>query len=93
MKKIITKDDLFRLANQAQLNLSDQEATLFVGQIETILNYAEELQQIKTDVLAENVRAINVFREDVAAQNNAQEVLAQAPKTDGTYFVVPKILD
>lgn len=93
MKKVITKEDLFKLANQAQLNLSDQEATLFVGQIETILNYTDELKQIKTDIQADNVRAINIFREDVAAQNNAQEVLAQAPKTDGTYFVVPKILD
>ena len=93
MEKKITKDDLFKLALQAELNLNDEEATKFTQQIETILDYTEQLKQVKTGIQAENIRAINIFREDITQSNNAQEILAQAPKTDGTYFVVPKILD
>lgn len=89
----ITKDELLKIAQQSCLKLSNEEASLFAEQIKTILEYADQLQQVGLTKEAENVRNVNVLREDIATPCNAEAVLAQAPQTNGRYFVVPKILD
>lgn len=89
----ITKEELFKIAEQSSLTLNNDEAGLFVEQIKTILDYSDQLQQVGLTKEAEYTRNINVFREDVANSGNAEKVVAQAPVSDGRYFVVPKILD
>lgn len=89
----ITKEELFKIADQSSLTLSNDEAALFVDQIKTILDYSEQLQQVGLTKEAEYTRNINVFREDKSVPCNAKKVLEQAPVSDGRHFVVPKILD
>ena len=89
----ITKDELLKIAEQSSLKLSSEEASLFANQIQTILDYSDQLQQVGLTKEVESVRNTNVFRDDVVTPCKTEEILAQAPDSDGRYFVVPKILD
>ena len=62
-------------------------------QLDVIEN--EEKQQTFSDIIEEHdaIKTINVFREDKVITTESDELLAQAPKTKNTHFVVPKILD
>ncbi len=44
----ITREDVLRVAELAHLELSDAEVELFRGQLDSILEYAEKLNQLDT---------------------------------------------
>ena len=89
----ITKEELLKIAEQSRLVLNDEEVTLFADQIQTILDYADQLQQVGLTKEVEKVRNINTFREDEVIPCHAQDILDQAPKSENSFFIVPKILD
>ena len=57
----------------------------------------DKLNELNTDGIEPTMHVLemsNVFREDVVQPSLDREAaLANAPKTDGEYFLVPKILD
>ena len=87
------KEELRKIAHLSALKIDDQESDLFVEQIKTILAYVDQLQEIHITTQAQNVRNINVLREDEAFQNDSSEIMAQAPERNENYFVVPTILE
>jgi len=88
-----TKEELRKIAELSALKIDDKESDLFVEQIKTILAYVDQLQQIPLSSEMQQVRNINVFREDEALQCDSTEILAQAPERNNNYFVVPTILE
>jgi aspartyl-tRNA(Asn)/glutamyl-tRNA(Gln) amidotransferase subunit C len=87
------KQELLHIANLSALKLEDHEIDAFVGQINTILTYVDQLKQVQVADQVSQVRNINIFREDEPIKGDAKDVLAQAPQVDDNYFAVPKILD
>ncbi len=47
----ITRDDVLRVAELAHLELSDAEVELYRGQLDSILEYAEKLNQLNTSAV------------------------------------------
>ncbi|MBU1008119.1 Asp-tRNA(Asn)/Glu-tRNA(Gln) amidotransferase subunit GatC [Candidatus Dependentiae bacterium] len=88
-----SKEELLKLAQLSSLKLYDDEIEYLREQLQKTLDYTEELAQFETKLEHEAVKTINVFREDKAIQKDSAPLLAQAPATKETYFVVPKILD
>ena len=98
MSHSLTRDDVEKVARLARLKLSDAELATFTTQLGQVLEYVEMLNEVDTDSveqpMAHAVELTNVFRDDVPGQCLPREAaLANAPKTDGRYFVVPQILD
>jgi len=87
------KEELLKIAQLAALNLNEQEVNLFGKQIATIIDYVDQIQEVKITTKAETVRNSNIFRDDEIKACNTEEILAQAPKRANRFFVVPKILD
>jgi aspartyl-tRNA(Asn)/glutamyl-tRNA(Gln) amidotransferase subunit C len=62
-----------------------------------ILAYMEKLNELDTSNVEPMMHALpmtNVFREDeVQPSLDREAALMNAPKTDGEYFLVPRILD
>ena len=85
--------ELQKIARLSAFTLDEQEAQVLAEQIQKTLVYMKELDQFNTTVEEEAPHNINVFREDKARQQDSAPLLAQAPKTNETYFSVPKILD
>ncbi|MFH1832462.1 MAG: Asp-tRNA(Asn)/Glu-tRNA(Gln) amidotransferase subunit GatC [bacterium] len=87
------REELLKIAKLSALELNEQEIELFEKQIGQILNFVQELQEVKLTTQAQSTKNINILREDVAIQKNSDDILTLAPETNNNYFVVPKILD
>lgn len=88
-----TKEELLRVAELSALKLEDSEIEAFVVQLKTVLDYAEELSGCAITHEQECVRNINVFRDDKVVAKDSAVILAIAPQTEDSYFVVPAILE
>jgi aspartyl-tRNA(Asn)/glutamyl-tRNA(Gln) amidotransferase subunit C len=92
----ISIDDAKHVANLARLELSAAELKTYTAQLNDILKYAEQLQEINTDNVEPTYHALpltNVMREDnVCEFSNRQRIIDNGPEVSGTNFIVPKIL-
>jgi aspartyl-tRNA(Asn)/glutamyl-tRNA(Gln) amidotransferase subunit C len=93
----ITKEDVEYVAGLSQLTLDEDTKQRLVGELNNILSYMDKLNELDTSDIEPMMHAIpmtNVFREDVTRESLPREAaLMNAPKTDGEYFLVPRILD
>lgn len=48
----LTRDDVFKLAQLARLELTDEEADAYIKELSAILRYVEQLQTVDTTGLA-----------------------------------------
>ena len=92
----ISADDVRKVAKLARLNLPDDKIATYTGQLESILGYVSQLEQVDTTSVPETTRAVevtNVTRQDgVDPTPVREEILNQAPQREGDFFRVPKIL-
>lgn len=97
MAVTLTRDDVEKVALLSRLRLTDEELSQMTAQLGAILGYVERLSEVDTEgvePMAHAVERTNVFRDDVETPMLPREsALANAPKTDGQYFLVPRILD
>jgi aspartyl-tRNA(Asn)/glutamyl-tRNA(Gln) amidotransferase subunit C len=93
----ITKQDVIYVASLAQLSPDDATQERLVKELGEILGYMDKLNELDTRDIEPTMHALamtNVFRDDVVGESLTREAALQnAPKTDGEYFLVPKILD
>ena len=92
----ISADDVRKVAKLARLNLPDDKIATYTGQLESILGYVSQLEEVDTTGIPETTRTVevtNVTRQDgVDPTPVREEILNQAPKREGDFFRVPKIL-
>jgi aspartyl-tRNA(Asn)/glutamyl-tRNA(Gln) amidotransferase subunit C len=92
----ITKEEVIHVANLARLDLDEASIEKFVGQIGTILEYVDKLNQVDTEGIKPTSHAIflsNAFREDEEKQHLERDLsLANAPEQEDGSFIVPKVI-
>ena len=87
--------DVSYVANLARIALTDEETTLFKGQLDQVLEYVEQLNELdvsNVEPTAHAVPLINVLRADepgVSIDHDA--VMANAPAERDGQILVPKI--
>jgi aspartyl-tRNA(Asn)/glutamyl-tRNA(Gln) amidotransferase subunit C len=90
-------DDVAKVAILARLRVSPDELQMFTGQLNSIMDYVAELQELETtgvEPLAHGIEVRNVFRDDVRGPALPREAaLANAPKRDQECFLVPAVLE
>lgn len=93
----ITKDEVKYVAELARLYLSDDEIEQFTGQLDSILDYIEQLKELDVkDVLptSQSISAENVLKEDVVDNTFKKELsLSNAPMQEEGFFKVPKVIE
>lgn len=86
-----------KIAHLARLKMSDAESERLSRELGDILTYVELLTEVDTESvepMAHTIELTNVLRDDVPQPSLPREqALANAPSTDGRYFLVPAILD
>jgi len=91
------KMDIEKVARLARLELSEGEKETFGNQLEQILAYMEQLNQLDTTGVEPTSHAIpiyNVFREDEVKPSIPQEeVLGISPDEEDGHFKVPRIIE
>ncbi len=89
--------DVGYVARLACIDLTDEETTLFQGQLEQVLHYVEQLNELDvTDVepTAHAIPVFNVLRKDeVGTSLDHDAVIANAPAASEGEIRVPKIID
>ncbi len=84
------------IARLARLNLTPEEIERYTTDLTVILDYIDQLKTVDTEgVEPQNqfVKAENVFREDIAEPSLPRDkALGNAPKQDGEFFLVPKVI-
>ena len=94
---MISEAQVEHVAQLARLALSDEETQRFTEQLNAILTYMEQLNEVPTEGVeptAHVLDLVNVWREDVVHQTlSAEAALANAPETAHHFFVVPRIVE
>ena len=85
-----------QVAALARLRLPEDKRERLAAQMDGILAYMDTLAECDTsgvEPLYSPVEHDAPLREDVAVKRFARaDILAQAPESDGSFFVVPKIV-
>jgi aspartyl-tRNA(Asn)/glutamyl-tRNA(Gln) amidotransferase subunit C len=97
----ISREDVVRVAELAYLDLTEAELETYRAQLDEILEYIGKLNELDTanvepmaQVLTSDQAADATLREDVVVRSEVvTDILAQAPDTDGPYFLVPRVIE
>lgn len=92
--------DVKKIAKLAHLEITDKEVEIYTPQMNNIVSYVEQLNELETDEievsiggLTEEGEATKTSREDIPQQSLGQEkALEQAPSAVEGHFQVPKVL-
>ena len=96
-KPPVNRDEILKIASLAKLHLSDEEVSLYTDQINEILEYMNQLDELDTEdiePLSHVLDQINMTRKDEQTPSlPTEEALKNAPKSDDDYFIVPNVID
>jgi aspartyl-tRNA(Asn)/glutamyl-tRNA(Gln) amidotransferase subunit C len=94
---MISIAEVEHVAHLARLALSPAEQQRFTEQLNAILAYMDQLNEVPTDDVEPTSHVldlVNVFRDDTARQLiSVEEALQNAPESTHQYFVVPRIVE
>ena len=93
---MIDREEVRKVANLARLNISEAEEVEFTTQLNSILEYFDQLSELDTSDVQPTTRAIetsNITRVDqITPFPHKEELLKAAPEQQGEFFRVPKII-
>jgi aspartyl-tRNA(Asn)/glutamyl-tRNA(Gln) amidotransferase subunit C len=92
----ITPDQVRHVARLARLAMDEDQLRRLTPQLESILEYVAKIGEVDVagvEPMAHATPLHNVLRDDTKAEPlPLEQVLANAPETDGPFFKVPKII-
>jgi aspartyl-tRNA(Asn)/glutamyl-tRNA(Gln) amidotransferase subunit C len=93
----ISKDQVKHVAHLARLAITEEEAEMFQKQLDAMITYAEQLNELNTDNVEPTTHVLhmkNVLREDRPEKGlPVEEVLKNAPDQKDGQVRVPAILE
>lgn len=96
----VSVDDVTRVAELANLELEPEESARMVQDLNAILDYVAQLNELDTKgvvplaQISELEGEQNVLRADEQRPSLARDaVMPQAPETDQVFFKVPKVIE
>lgn len=102
MSARVTVEDVERVAELAHLELTPEEKPRMAGDLNAILDYIAELNELDTTGVIplaqttelEGAGGAGALRRDVREPSlDRAAVMPQAPETDGRFFKVPKVIE
>ena len=97
----IDKDTVRKVASLARIALPDERLEPMAQELNSIMGWIEQLQEVDIDgveAMASTVDEALPMRDDVLTTDETggsrpTEVVANAPKTEDNFFVVPKVVE
>jgi len=93
----LTREEVQKVAMLARLQLSEEELELFTRQLGQIIDYVRQLEELDTEAVeppAHPLPVQNVFRSDEPGRSlPVEQALANAPRRDREFFLVPPVLE
>jgi aspartyl-tRNA(Asn)/glutamyl-tRNA(Gln) amidotransferase subunit C len=86
-----------RVARLARIKITDDEAARLEGELNGILTWVEQLNEVDTDGVEPMTRVVPVkmkMRKDAVCDGGiADDIVKNAPAAEDHYFVVPKVVE
>ena len=86
-----------RVAKLARIAVSDEQAEILSGELNTILGFVEQLDEVDVsgvDPMTSVVDATMRLREDAVTDGNkADDIVANSPLSEDHFFMVPKVIE
>ena len=93
----ISKDTILKIANLAKISISEDQIEKFEGEISSILNWVETLNEVDTENIEPMSNSLTNFlqmREDIVNDGEkGSQILSNSPAEDKNFFVVPKVIE
>jgi aspartyl-tRNA(Asn)/glutamyl-tRNA(Gln) amidotransferase subunit C len=93
----LSRDEVLHVAGLARLELSEHEIESLRQDLSSILTYVEKLSELDTSAVTPTSHVVAMrtpYREDeVTNAPDTEAALANAPRRDGAFFVVPAIIE
>lgn len=93
----ISKQDALKIGRLARIRLTDEEAEHYTGEINNILGWIEQLQEVNTDGVEQMTSVcameLPMRKDEITDGGYPQAVLKNAPKSEYDCFVVPKVVE
>ena len=102
MSDKVTVEEVQRVAELAHLELSAEERGRMVHDLNAMLDYVAELNEIDTSAveplaqvseLQTGAGAAKLRNDALAPSLDREAVMREAPETDGAFFKVPKVIE
>lgn len=102
MSAKVTVQDVERVAELAHLKLGPEEVEPMLRDLNAILDYVAELNELDTKGIEPLAQASELMRESARPQPRPDQlapsldrsaVMTQAPETNGAFFKVPKVIE
>ena len=91
------KKNLLKLGKLARISIKEDKLGSLGEDLNSILNFVDQLQGIKTDQVDPTSNALEqrlLSREDVVEKiNESKDILENAPEKEMDFFVVPKVIE
>ena len=93
----LTRTDTKKVAKLARIRMDDRELEHFTTELNGILHWIEQLQEVNTEGVEQMTSVANItlpMRADTVTDGNKQEaILSNAPSADYGCFTVPKVIE
>lgn len=93
----VDKDTVKKIARLARIAVPDEQTESLAGELNGILNWIAELEQVDTDgvqpLASVTGHPLPVRSDQVTDGDQAEAVLANAPEQASGFFVVPKVVE
>lgn len=98
----VSVDDVRRVAELASLELTAEEETRMLRDLNAILGYVSQLNELDTSAVAPMAQVSEVIGngpqsvlrpDETVPCLDRSRVMAGAPETDGIFFKVPKVIE
>ena len=91
------KKSLLKLGKLARISISDDKLNNLSKDLNSILEFVDQLKEIKTDQVDPTSNSLNqkleVRDDKVDTKNRAEDILENAPEKEMDFFVVPKVIE
>ena len=88
---------LLKLGKLARISISDDKLNNLSKDLNSILEFVDQLKEIKTDQVDPTSNSLNqkleVRDDKVDTKNSAEDILENAPEKEMDFFVVPKVIE
>ncbi len=93
----VTKDDVKKVARLSRIAVPEERLESLAGELSGILDWIEQLNEVDVEGVAPMTSVVETKlprRDDVVTDGNkVDEILANAPRAEDGFFVVPKAVE
>ena len=93
----VTKDDVRKVARLSRIAVPDEKLDALANELNSIMGWIEQLNEVDVDGVEPLTSVVETSLpmrpDDVTDGNRRDEVLANAPKSDEGFFVVPRSVE